>query len=84
MTALKLELKQKKPLCPIVGEDSEIKSSVDILCRDLEDLHNKFNHAIEPVLIDSIIYEMQAVQLKYMYYLDICKQRGIVSEEFNF
>lgn len=84
MAAIMSELKRKKPDYFKVKVDSEVKSSIDTLRRELEDLHNIFDQATEPVLVDSIIYEMQAVQLKYMHYLNICKQRGIVSEEFCF
>ena len=57
-------------------------SSTDTLRRELEVLHNKFDQATEPALVDSIIYEMQAVQLRYMYHLDLCKERGLVCEEW--
>lgn len=73
----------KLPKLTIEEDNLSIMSAAEALRWELDDLHSRFNEAIEPLLIDSIIYEIQAVQLKYMYYLDICKQRGIVSEKMS-
>lgn len=72
--------KKNRPSYPIVEDDQSLLESAEILRRELDDLHNRFNQVTEPELIDSIIYEMQAVQLRYMYYLDLCKERGVVSK----
>ena len=74
----------KKYMHSIKEDDLSIKSSTETLRRELEILHNKFDQATEDILVDSIIYEMQAVQMRYTYYLEKCKERGIVSEEFSF
>ena len=75
---------EKQYIRPSVPEDdTSIMEAIEILRQELEDLHNRFDQATEPVLVDSIIYEIQAVQLRYMYYLELCKERGIVSEEFS-
>jgi len=76
--------KQKKFSYAAVESELNVRSSIEILRRELDDLHNKFDQATEPILVDSIIYEMQAVQMRYMYYLELCKAQGIVSEEFSF
>jgi len=65
-------------------DDTSLRLSANVLRRELEDLHNRFDQATEPILVDSIIYEMQAVQMRYTYYLEMCKEQGIVSEEFTF
>ena len=65
-----------------VYEQDHPVSSAEILRRELEHLHNRFDQATEPELVDSIIYEMQAVQLRYMYYLDLCKTHGIISKDW--
>jgi len=69
---------------PIVEDDLSVKLAIEALRRELDDLHNLFDQVTEPMLVDSIIYEMQSVQLRYMYYLELCKERGIVSEAFSF
>ena len=75
---------EKQHLRPPAPEgDASIMEAIGILRQELEDLHNRFDQATEPVLVDSIIYEIQAVQLRYMYYLELCKERGIVSGEFS-
>ena len=87
MFALGTETKEhikKMPRHLVVEDDQSIKLAIKVLRREIDDLHNMFDQATEFMLIDSIIYEMQAVQLRYMYYLELCKQRGIVSEEFHF
>ena len=84
LTAETQEHIKKMPRHLVVEDDRSIKLAINTLRRELEDLHNMFDQATEAMLIDSIVYEMQAVQLRYMYYLDLCKERGIVSEEFQF
>ncbi|MCL2398448.1 MAG: DUF2508 family protein [Defluviitaleaceae bacterium] len=64
-------------------ENLSIMSAAEALRWELDDLHSRFNEAIEPLLIDSIIYEIQSVQLKYMYYLDMCKKKGLISEKMS-
>jgi len=64
--------------------NQEILETISKLRGELDMLHNRFDQAIEPMLIDSIIYEMQAVQLRYMYYLDLCKEREIILDNFIF
>lgn len=74
---------KKSPKYLMVHDDKDIVASVEALRLELESLHNRFNQATAPPIIDSIIYEMQAVQLRYMYYLDLCKEHGVVSEEWK-
>jgi len=68
---------------PLTEEDLFIVSEITTLKQDLDCLHNRFDQAIDPVLIDSIIFEIQAVQMKYMYYLGLCKEKGIVYGVFT-
>ena len=69
---------------PTTEDDKSIKLAIKTLRWELEDLHNMFDQVTEPMLVDSIIYEIQSVQLRYMYYLNLCKERGIVTEEYDF
>lgn len=70
----------KSRIDPHQENDQSVITSIEILRQELDDLHNRFNQATEPMLIESIVYEMQAVQLRYVYYLNLCKERGLVSE----
>jgi len=65
---------------PLTEEDRYIVDSAMRLKGDLDFLHNRFDQATDPFLIDSLIYEIQAAQLRYKFYLDLCKERGIIWE----
>lgn len=65
-------------------DEQSILSAIRVLSGELEVLNSRFDHETDPRLIDSIIYEMQAVQLRYMYYIDICKERGIKADSISF
>lgn len=42
----------------------------------LSDLYSILNYVTETELIDSLIYEIKSVNMRYHYYLKICKERG--------
>ena len=72
------------PQYPEMMENSEIIATIESLREELAVLHNRFDQAIAPMLIDSLIYEIQAVHLRYEYFLNLCKDRGILIKEFVF
>ena len=74
----------KMPQHPEMMEDSDILATIESLQGELAVLHNRFDQAIAPMLIDSLIYEIQAVHLRYEYYLNLCKERRISIKEFTF
>ena len=59
-------------------EDMEIVEALRALKSDMEFLHNCFDHTTDAILIDSLTYEIKAVNLRYEYYLSLCKEKGIV------
>jgi len=59
-------------------EDIEIVAALEAVRSDMEFLHNCFDHTTEPILVDSLIYELKAANLKYQYYISQCKEKGIV------
>jgi len=63
------------------GEDIEVVAALEAVRSDMEFLHNCFDETTEPILVDSLIYELKAANLKYQYYIGLCKQRGIVCGE---
>ena len=63
---------------PLTEEDLYIVTNADRLKKELDFLHNRFNEATDPFLVDSLIYEIQAAQLRYKFYLELCKERGII------
>jgi len=62
----------------LTREDMEIVAALEAVQSDMEFLHNCFDHTTDAILIDSLIYELKAANLKYKYYLSLCKEKGIV------
>jgi len=69
---------EKKKKYKLAEEDIEIVAALEAVRSDMEFLHNCFEQITEPILVDSLIYELQAANLKYQYYISKCKERGIV------
>jgi len=59
-------------------EDIEIVAALEAVRSDMEFLHNCFDQITEPILVDSLIYEIKAANLKYQYYISKCKEKGII------
>ncbi|MCL2048580.1 MAG: YaaL family protein [Defluviitaleaceae bacterium] len=59
-------------------EDVEIIMALEAVKSDMEFLHNCFDHTTDAILVDSLVYELKAANLKYQYYLNMCKKKGIV------
>ena len=59
-------------------EDVEIVAALEAVKSDMEFLHNCFDHTTDAIMIDSLIYELKAANLKYQYYIGQCKEKGIV------
>jgi len=78
-TAPKAEKKRKSKR--LTAEDIEVVAALEAVRSDMEFLHNCFDETTEPILVDSLIYELKAANLKYQYYISLCKQRGIVCGE---
>ncbi|GHU76623.1 hypothetical protein FACS1894188_09430 [Clostridia bacterium] len=58
-------------------EDIEILKMLEKIKSELRELHSNFDQVTEPVLIDSCIFEIQSLNMKYQYYHKACKERGI-------
>ena len=71
--------KNKKELS---NEDIVILATLEKLKRDLDAIHSSLDSVTDPVLIDSFIFEMNAVNMKYKFYLRQCKDKGIVGKIF--
>ena len=59
-------------------EEMEILMMLTKLKTELDDLHNHFDNTTDPVLIDSYVYEIMALHMKYKYYSRLCREKGIV------
>jgi len=72
-TRVKPRIKRRDP------EELEIVAMLNRLKTELDDLHNHFDNTTDPVLIDSYVYEIMALHMKYKYYTRLCREKGIVS-----
>lgn len=72
-----LSKKTHKMLNNLSFEDKSIIMVLENLKSTLDIKHSQFEFITEPLLIDSCIYEISALQNKYSYYLKLCKERGL-------
>jgi len=56
-----------------IEEQEEYLKALHTVQKELKIAHQNFEYATEPELIDSCIYELKALQLKYEYYLKQAK-----------
>jgi hypothetical protein len=59
-------------------EEEQIVEALKTVKGDLDVLHNRYDQTIDPLMMESLIYEIKAANLKFMYYLNLCKAQGIV------
>jgi len=59
-------------------EDMAILNTLDKIKHELAQAYQNFDEAVDDTLIDVYIYEMKALNMKFKYYSDMCKARGLV------
>jgi len=59
------------------GEDALLLTTLTQLRKELDHVHNSLNAVTDPLLIDGLIFEMNAIHLKYQFYMRLCKERGL-------
>jgi len=64
------------------AEDEYVLTTLGKLRDDLAHVHQSLDTVTDPILIDSFIFEMNAIHMKYMYYMRLCKERGIIADIF--
>ncbi len=72
-------LSKRKAKSILKAENSELLEKVNKILMELECLNNRFNNVVESDLIDSCIYEINALNMRYTYYVKLCKERGITN-----
>ena len=60
-------------------EDMEIIAALKDAANDMAFIHSCMDHVTEEILIDCLIYELKAISLRHKYFLELCKEKGIVS-----
>ena len=59
--------------------DLEIVAALNEAVSDMAYIHSCFDHITDELLIDSLTYELKAISLRHKYFLNLCKEKGIVS-----
>jgi len=75
-------IKQKTAACAIsqaeMLEDVRILKTLDQIKEALELAHQNFDETTNDTLIDVYVYEIKSLHMKFKYYHEICKARGLV------
>lgn len=58
----------------LTDEEKHILELLKTTKEDIDSVHNKYEYATEPCIIDSYIYELKALHLRYEYLLNEAKK----------
>lgn len=72
----------KKANKSISSEDYEVLMALEKLKNDLEFVHKNLDCVTNPTLIDSYIYEIKSLNMRYQFYLQLCKEKGLACHLF--
>lgn len=67
----------------INSDDEKIINMLFDVKKELDYVHKEFDYITDDILIDSFIYEIQALNMKYQYYIKLCKEKGLVAGGFE-
>ncbi len=65
------------------ADDEKIITILLNLKKELDYVHKEFDYITDDILIDSFIYEIQSLNMKYQYYIKLCKEKGLVAGGFE-
>ena len=71
---MKVKKKKQQP-------EPDEKATLVALKKELDQLHNGFDVATDPILIDSLIYQIMSVNMKYKFHLNKCRSGGSVDDK---
>jgi len=78
-----LLFRAKKDRNALPEEDVFLLTTLEKLRADLAHVHHSLDTVTDPVLIDGYIFEMNAIHMKYQFYMKLCKERGLVAQAFR-
>ena len=58
--------------------ESEERATLVALKKELDQLHNGFDVATDPILIDSLIYQIMSVNMRYKFHLNKCRTGNVI------
>jgi exonuclease VII small subunit len=62
-------------------EQQELMSEIQTAKRDMDQAFQNFEHAVDPSLIDSCIFDLNAAQMRYKYLMTRAKNLSLSSLE---
>jgi len=65
----------------LTTEDYALVTALEAVKNDIAYLHNCFDQITDDVLIDALIFELKAAGLKYKYFHNLLKEKGIIHGE---
>lgn len=63
-------------------DDKDILKNIKKLKLQMDCVYDQLNFVTDETLIDGYVYEMKSIHMKYNYYINLCKQRGLAVELF--
>ncbi len=62
-----------------MSETEDIVFIIKGLERELEFIHASLDNVTDPSLIDSFVFELKAIHMRYEYYMRICKDKDAIT-----
>ena len=63
----------------ISTQDKELMNHLKSLKTELDTVYSSLDYATDEALIDSFIFQNMALNMRYKYYLNMCKERGLAA-----
>ena len=80
---MKLKSRFQTKKSHLIEDDQEVLEILEMLKEDLNYVHHCLDLTTDPILIDSYIFEIQSINLRYQFYMQQCKSRGLSGIAFS-
>ena len=60
-------------------DDANILQALARIKTDIDCANMQFDSIVDEILIDSYIYEIKSLHMKYQFYIKLCKERGLAA-----
>jgi len=74
--------RKKSPRGELAKEDVFILATIEKLQKDLVIIRRSLDAVTDQDLIDSFIFELNAINMRYKFYIQMCKEKGLVGAIF--
>ena len=69
----------KSKKAKLSAQDKELMNQLKALKTELDTIHTSLAYTTDEALIDSFIFQNMALNMRYKYYLNMCKERGLAA-----